>query len=36
VPRRCGYRLEGTHRQDCIENGEYRDTFVFAKLDTDP
>jgi ribosomal-protein-serine acetyltransferase len=32
VPKRCGYQLEGVHRQDTIELGEYRDTFVFAKL----
>lgn len=32
VPRANGYRLEGVQRQDVIENGKYRDTFIFAKL----
>ncbi len=35
VPRRCGYQLDGTLRQDAIENGEYRDTLVFSKLRSD-
>jgi RimJ/RimL family protein N-acetyltransferase len=35
VPRSNGYQLEGTLRQDAIENGTYRDTFVFAKLKSD-
>ncbi len=32
VPKRCGYELEGTFKQDSIENGEYRDTHVFGKI----
>ena len=32
VPRSNGYTLEGIHKQDAVENGQYRDTFIFAKL----
>lgn len=32
VPQACGYQLEGTLRQDAIENGRYRDTLVFGKI----
>jgi RimJ/RimL family protein N-acetyltransferase len=32
VPRAAGYRLEAIQRQDSIENGRFRDTYVFAKL----
>lgn len=32
VPRVNGYRLEGVLRQDAVENGGYRDTYVFGKL----
>jgi ribosomal-protein-serine acetyltransferase len=32
IPRRNGYKFEGTLRQDAVENGRYRDTMVFAKL----
>lgn len=32
VPRANSYRLEGLQRQDVIENGKYRDTFIFSKL----
>ena len=35
IPRRNGYHLDGTLRQDAIENGQYRDTLVFAKLKSD-
>lgn len=32
IPRANGYRLECVQRQDSIENGQYRDTMIFAKL----
>lgn len=32
VPRRLGYELDGTLRQNAIEHGQYRDTLVFGKL----
>ena len=32
VPKRCGYALEGVLHGDAIEQGQYRDTLVFAKL----
>ncbi|MDA8243850.1 MAG: GNAT family protein [Elusimicrobia bacterium] len=32
VPRRLGYSLDGTLRENCIELGSYRDTLVFGKL----
>lgn len=32
IPKRLGYRLDGILRQDMIEDGEYSDTLVFAKL----
>lgn len=32
VPKRLGYILDGTLRQDAIENERYRDTLVFSKL----
>jgi RimJ/RimL family protein N-acetyltransferase len=35
VPRRLGYRLEGSLRQDCVEKGTYRDTWVFARIRSD-
>ncbi len=35
VPKRCGYHFEGTLRQDCIENGAYRNTQVYSKLALD-
>lgn len=36
VPRRLGFRLEGTLRQDQVEHGGYRDTLIFAKLKKEP
>lgn len=35
VPKRLGYKLDGTLRQDAIELGQYRDTMIFSKLRTD-
>ncbi len=35
VPSRLGYVLEGTLREDSIENGAFRDTYVFGKLKTE-
>ena len=35
VPERCGYRLEGTLRENAVESGAFRDTRVYAKLRTD-
>lgn len=35
VPERLGYKLDGTLRQDSIEQGKYRDTLVFSKLKTE-
>lgn len=32
VPERCGYQLEGTFTEDAIENGHYRSTRIFAKI----
>lgn len=32
VPRRCAYELDGVLKQDAIENGKFRDTLVFGKL----
>ena len=32
IPKRLGYHLDGRLRQDTIEDGEYFDTFIFAKL----
>ncbi|MCM2267790.1 MAG: GNAT family N-acetyltransferase [Elusimicrobiales bacterium] len=32
VPRRLGYSLDGTLKEDAIEQGSYRNTLVFAKL----
>lgn len=32
IPQANAYRLEGIQKQDVIENGKYRDTFIFAKL----
>lgn len=32
VPRRLGYALDGTLRENVVEHGEYRDTLVFGKL----
>ncbi len=32
VPRRLGYSLDGTLKEDTIEQGSYRDTMVFGKL----
>lgn len=32
VPRACGYKHEGTIRQDGIDLGKFRDTMVFGKL----
>lgn len=32
VPRRLGYLLDGTLRENSIEHGRYRDTLVFGKL----
>ncbi len=32
VPKACGYVYEGTHRQDGIDLGKFRDTQVFSKL----
>lgn len=32
VPRACGYRHEGTIRQDGVDLGKFRDTLVFGKL----
>lgn len=34
VPKRLGYALDGTLREDSIELGCYRDTLVFAKLNS--
>ena len=35
VPRRNAYLLEGTLRQDAVERGQYRDTYIFGKLKSD-
>jgi ribosomal-protein-serine acetyltransferase len=35
VPKRCGYRLEGTQRDDRIEDGAYSDTLIYGKLESD-
>lgn len=35
VPKRLGYKLDGTLRQDSLEKGKYRDTLVFSKLKTE-
>jgi len=32
IPKRLGYSLDGTLRENVIEQGRYRDTLVFAKL----
>lgn len=32
VPRACGYKQEGTIREDAIELGKFRNTMVFGKL----
>jgi RimJ/RimL family protein N-acetyltransferase len=32
IPGRLGYSLDGTLKEDTIEQGVYRDTLVFAKL----
>jgi len=32
IPRRLGYHLDGTLRENSIEHGRYRDTLVFGKL----
>lgn len=32
VAERCGYQLEGRLRQHSIENGQRRDTLIYAKL----
>lgn len=32
VPRRLGYQLEGTFREDTVEQGKRRDTLIFGKL----
>lgn len=32
VPRRLGYSLDGTLKENTIEQGNYRDTLVFGKL----
>ncbi len=32
IPRRLGYTLDGTLRENAIEHGQYRDTLVFGKL----
>ena len=32
VPRRLGYKLDGTLRENSIEHGLFRDTLVFSKL----
>lgn len=32
VPKRCGFTLEGTLREDVWENGARRDTMVWSKL----
>lgn len=32
VPRRLGYTLDGTLRENAIEHGQYRDTLIFGKL----
>ena len=32
VPKRLGYALDGTLKEDTIEHGAYTDTLVFAKL----
>lgn len=32
VPRVCGYKFEGTIRQDGVDLGKFRDTLVFGKL----
>lgn len=35
IPKRLGYILDATLRQNEIAQGEHRDTFVFSKLKTD-
>ncbi len=32
IPRKLGYALDGTLKEDTIEQGAYRDTLVFGKL----
>ena len=32
IPKSLGYILDGTLRQDAIENGTFRDTLVYSKL----
>lgn len=32
VPERLGYKLEGHLKEDQIENGRYRDTLIYGKL----
>lgn len=36
VPRRLGYSLDGTLKENTIEQGRYRDTMVFGKLNDRP
>jgi RimJ/RimL family protein N-acetyltransferase len=35
LERRLGYLLDGILREDMIEDGEYRDTLIFAELRKD-
>lgn len=35
LPKRLGYKLDGTLREDAVENGRYRNTLVFSKLKSD-
>jgi ribosomal-protein-serine acetyltransferase len=32
VPKRCDYIFEGKLRKNSVENGEFRDTFIYSKL----
>ena len=35
IPKRLGYHLDGILREDMVEDGEYHDTLIFAKLRKD-
>jgi len=35
VPRRLGFKLEGTHREAELLNGRYRDLLIYAMLQSE-
>lgn len=35
VASRCGYKFEGRLREEALEMGQFRDTLVFSKLESD-